>query len=69
MLACFESDHLFCLLVTLERRFLMQHHVDETERRTFITTVGKLSKMSQYYNEHVAEVRCFLNYCCRCALP
>ena len=53
LLACFEADHLFCLLVTLDRRFLMQHAVTEEERRMFISTVSKLSKMQQYHNEHV----------------
>ena len=53
LLACFEADHLFCLLVTLDRRFLMQHTVTDEERRLFITTVQKLSKMQQYHNEHV----------------
>ena len=53
ILACMEADHLFCLLVTLDRRFLMQHGVVEEERRLFTTTVSKLSKMQQYHNEHV----------------
>ena len=47
LLACFEADHLFCLLVTLDRRFLMQHAVSEDERKLFTTTVNKLSKMQQ----------------------
>lgn len=54
LLACFEADHLFCLLVTLDRRFLMQHAVSEEERRLFVTTTGKLSKLQQHHNEHVA---------------
>jgi hypothetical protein len=54
LLACFEADHLFCLLVTLDRRFLMQHAVSEDERRLFVTTTGKLSKLQQHHNEHVA---------------
>ena len=54
LLSCFEADHLFCLLVTLDRRFLMQHAVSEDERRLFIATTDKLSKLQQHHNEHVA---------------
>lgn len=54
LLACFEADHLFCLLVTLDRRFLMQHAVSDEERRMFVTATTKLSKLQQHHNEHVA---------------